>query len=173
MQNDPDFDAKLEEALASYADPASAGDRQALTARVLAAIETKRRRRWWFILAFASPAFACVLLVVFFAHHPPRPVGQTDPVYHPSLPAAPLIEAPNIKLVHLPARRVPKKRLPKLDQFPAPAPLTEQERLLVQFAAEAPLSTQEQIAKTQREAIAPLRIAELTIPKLDSNPQPK
>jgi hypothetical protein len=177
MQNDSELDVKLEQAVASYADPADAGDSHVLTEHVLRAIDRKRQqRRWWFSLAFATPALACVTLIVFFAHNPSQPERQTVSVSHPVLPAAPPMETPYVERVHVPvvhARQSKPKNLPKLDQFPAPTPLTEQERLLVQFATQAPPSTLRQIAKTQNESDAPLRIAELTIPKLDSNPQPK
>jgi hypothetical protein len=63
--------------------------------------------------------------------------------------------------------------LPKLDQFPAPVVLTEQERLLVQFIAHAPPSTQQLVAKAQKQSDEPLRIAELNIPFLASSTQPQ
>lgn len=173
MQSDPDFDAKLDEALASYADPVGAGDPRVLMARVLTAIETKRQqRRWWLSLALAAPVMACGLLAVLLVHRPFRPANQPVPVFHAALPTASLMETARVECVHVPSQQSREKRLPKLEQFPTPAPLTEQERLLIQFAGQAPKSTQQQIANMQKQSDEPLRIADLTIPKLDSNPQP-
>lgn len=69
------------------------------------------------------------------------------------------------------ARSTPRQ-LPKLDQFPAPTALTEQEQVLVRFVTYAPPKTQQLVAKAQTEPDKPLHIAELGIPYLDSNTQP-
>lgn len=176
MQNDSELDMKFEQALASYADPSSAGDSRTLTMLVLAVIEKKRQRqrqRWWLGLAFATPALACVVLIVLLAQPRFRPKIQAVPIFHPAFPAASLTEAPHDERVYLPARHSRARNLVKLDRFPTPAPLTEQERLLVQFAERTSLNTQQQIAEARKKSAVPLHIAELTIPKLDSTNQPK
>jgi hypothetical protein len=173
MQSDPDFDAKLDEALASYADPVGAGDPHMLMAGLLTAIEVKQQqRRWRLSLAFAAPVLACVLLAVYFVNHPFRPMKQSIPAFQAHLPPASPTQVQNVERVHMSAIHSQAKRLPKLDQFPTPAPLTEQERLLIQFAGQASESTQQQVAKMQKQSDEPLRIADLMIPKLDFNPQP-
>ncbi|HYK34961.1 hypothetical protein [Alloacidobacterium sp.] len=179
MQNDFELDAKFEQALTSYADPAKAGDPQALTRRVLVALEERRQHYWWVRLTIAAPALACLLLVAFLTQRQHQSANQTTtravqvPATPPILPSASTAEVSHVEQVHVTAARHAQKHLPKLDQFPTPTPLTEQEQLLIQFSGQAPTSTKQQIAKTQKESDAPLRIADLTIPKLDSNTQPQ
>lgn len=174
MQNDSELDMKFEQALASYADPSSASDSRTLTMLVLALIKKKRqRRRWWLGLAFATPALACVVLIVLLAQPRFQLKIPATPIFHPAFPAASLTEAPHVERVYLPARHRKARNLVKLDRFPTPAPLTEQERLLVQFAERASLNTQQQITEARKKSAVPLHIAELTIPKLDSTNQPK
>ncbi|HTZ90465.1 MAG TPA: hypothetical protein VMA71_08990 [Alloacidobacterium sp.] len=180
LQNDPEFEAKLAQAVASYADPADAGHAQVLTARVLSAIGRKQRpQRWGLRFVLGTATLACVLLIVFLTQRQPRPVNQSARAPLPAsvlaLPSAPASAASSkvhIQRFHLAAVRDRTKHLPKLDQFPAPAPMTEQEKLLIQFVAHAPPSTQQLIAKTQKESDESLRIAKLTIPDLNSSNQP-
>jgi hypothetical protein len=63
-------------------------------------------------------------------------------------------------------------RLPKLDQFPAPRPLSEQEKLLLTFVAQTPTSEQKAILEEQQKSDGPLRIAALSIQPIDINKQP-
>jgi len=71
----------------------------------------------------------------------------------------------------LPARSQ-TRTLPKLDQFPAPAPLTEQERLLVNLAAHTSPEMQQDLVQTQQQAGMPLHIAELNIAPLNETTKP-
>jgi hypothetical protein len=61
---------------------------------------------------------------------------------------------------------------PKLDQFPAPAPLTEQERLLVNLAAQTSPEIQQDLVQAQQQASMPLHIAELNIAPLNATTKP-
>jgi hypothetical protein len=58
--------------------------------------------------------------------------------------------------------------LPKLDVFPTPQPLTPEEQALVAFAVRAPESERKSFIEAQRQAEAPLRIAAIEIPPIDS-----
>jgi hypothetical protein len=181
-QNVSDFEEEFERALATYADPSDAGHPRVLAARVTTAIDTQRqRRRRWMGISVAVPGLVCLLVVALV--HIRRPV---EPAHRaagltaiPSLPRSmtvPSMAAPTAK-PHMEAARHEivrnePRRLPKLDQFPATTPATEQERLLVQFFAYAPPSTQQLVARAQRQSDEPLRIAELHIPFLDSGTQP-
>jgi hypothetical protein len=72
--------------------------------------------------------------------------------------------------VHRPAAR--SQTPPKLDQFPAPAPLTEQERLLVNLAAQTSPEIQQDLVQAQQQAGMPLHIAELNIAPLNATTKP-
>lgn len=176
-QNDSDFEEKFEQALAAYADPGDAGHQQMLTARVLAAVEDRRKkRRWWFGFGIAAPALACLLLIAIAVlrqpEHALRPVVTA--VVPASAPAvqAPAAARPRLERVRGPAVRRQTRTLPKLDQFPAPAPLTEQERLLVNLAAHTSPEIQQDLVQAQQKAGMPLHIAELNIAPLNETIKP-
>jgi hypothetical protein len=183
-QNDPEFDAEFEQALATYADPADAGHPQILTARVLAAVENRQRqRRLFFGFAVAVPALACFMLAAFLLHHTSAPPHEMAHVAsRPVLPAPVLPSAQPTPVVKNETRHSIRsataathssqpKQLPKLDQFPAPSPLTEQEQMLISFATQTPTHTQQSVAKAQQQTGKPLHIAELSIPPIESSVQ--
>jgi len=182
MQQDAsDFETKFEQALAAYADPGDAGHAEVLVARIVAEMHAhQRRRRWWLSLATATPAFACLLIVAlhFSRHESRHPAAEiaSIPSITPTVttfPKAATADKPHLETARHPAVRSTPRQLPKLDQFPAPTPLTEQERLLVQFVSHAPPSTQQLVAKAQKQSDQPLHIADLSIPFLDSSTQPQ
>ena len=180
-QNESDFETEFERALAAYADPGEAGHPQVLTARVMTAVEMRRRKlRRWVRISIAIPALTCVLVAVLLhlrraePQHRKIEIASTPPTAQAAA-AIPKTAVP--AKVHVETARnravgsVPRQ-LPKLDQFPAPTALTEQEQVLVQFVTYAPPNTQQLVAKAQKRSDEPLRIAELGIPYLDSSTQP-
>ena len=174
MPNDvSDFENEIEKALATYADPADAGHPQALTTRVLAAIDARRRKRqWWLGVSMAFPVLACLLVAAAIYLPQLEPQHRTTslalfPAPPPPATAPALLPQPKLQQVRNVIVRNTPRRLPKLDQFPAPAPMTEQEQLLMRFVGQAPASTKQTIAKTQKQSDEPLRIAELAIPYID------
>jgi hypothetical protein len=173
----PDFEAEFDRAIASYADPGDAGYPLALASRVMAAVHARgQKRRWLLAVTVAVPALCCLLIVAlldFGRSEPQHRVGDVAAIPSPPHSAArpPALSPRKPGLTRHEKTRHSPPPLPKLDQFPTPAPMTEQERLLVEFVGRAPQHTQQSIAKTQKEADAPLRIAKLTIPKLDSETQ--
>jgi hypothetical protein len=177
-QNEADFEIEFERAIATYADPGDAGHPQVLAARVEAAIDAHRvRRRWWLGISAAVPAMVCLLFLVLLSmprHHqaPQRgmEVASTPKPLHPdlALSKAPLADQPQARKMTRVGRRMEPRSLPKLGQFPASTPLTEQEELLLQFIAQTPQSTQQSVARTQRQLNEPLQIAKLVILPLDN-----
>jgi hypothetical protein len=182
-QNDPDFDRELEHALAAYADPCDAGQPHVLTHRVIARVEkAQKQRRWKLAFIFVIPEFALLLLWIVFLlpHHPksmPAEIGNntsaavtppTVAAVRPSILTPGHVPPPHTHAVSAEQKRTP---LPKLDQFPAPAPPTEQEKLLMAFSESVPADAQQSIAELQPEP-KPLRIAELKIPAIDSGTPP-
>ena len=176
-QNDSDFEEKFEQALAAYTDPGDAGHPQMLTARVLVAVEGQRRKqRWWLGFGIAAPALACLLLIAVAVLRQPEPARRpaVTAMVPASAPAvqAPIVVRPRMERVRGPAVRRQTRTLPKLDQFPAPAPLTEQERLLVNLAAHTSPEIQQDLVQAQRQAGMPLHIAELDIAPLNETTKP-
>lgn len=183
-QNDSEFDAELEQALATYADPADAGHPPILTARVLAAVETRQQqRRLFFGFAVAVPALACLILAAFLLRHTsatPREMAHiasrpalSAPVL-PSTQPTPVVENKtrhSLRPATAATRSSQPKQLPKLDQFPAPSPLTEQEQMLISFTTQTPPHAQQSVAKAQQQTGKPLHIAELSIPPIESSVQ--
>ncbi|HEX5423947.1 MAG TPA: hypothetical protein VFW94_10385, partial [Candidatus Acidoferrales bacterium] len=64
------------------------------------------------------------------------------------------------------ARAAQAERLPKLDVFPTPQPLSPEEQALVIFAADANKSERESLVIAQQQANAPLHIAAIHIKPL-------
>jgi hypothetical protein len=177
----PDFENEFERALAAYADPGDAGYPQTLTMRVMAAVEMRRRNlRWWLAFSVAVPALVCLLVAALLYWRRAEPQHQETetasiPSTTQSVAATPKIAVParvHVETARNRAVRNAPRQLPKLDQFPAPTALTEQEQVLVQFVTYAPPNTQQLVANAQKEPDKPLHIAELGIPYLDSSTQP-
>ena len=66
---------------------------------------------------------------------------------------------------------VAERRLPKLEVFPAPQPLSEQERALVAFATHAPPEATEQLIEAQKHLGDPIQIAAIEIRPLNEDEQ--
>lgn len=176
-----DFETEFERALAAYADPGDAGSPQVLAARVMAAVEMRRRkRRRWLATSIAVPALVCLLVAALLHLRQAEPQHRkieiaSGPSTTQSGAAIPKTDVPAKAHVEAARNRVVRsvpRQLPKLDQFPAPTALTEQEQRLVQFVTYAPPNMQQLVAKAQNQPDKPLHIAELSIPYLDSNTQP-
>ena len=154
-----ELDRLLEKGLSSYssAEPAAGIER-----RVMERVSTARRRfelpRW----LIAAPALAAILLAFVFWS---RPDEAPKPPPIAALPAAPPMPARGLSPAVTP-RQAPPGRIrrtvtaaPKRPQFPAPAPLSTQERALIDLAVRAP-ETLELFARRSGEAI---EIAEIQI----------
>jgi hypothetical protein len=152
------LDRELDIALAKYA---AAEPRAGLEERVLANLRTERRgvsdRVWWRWGVASAVALAAVVMVVALAW---RSSMQPPPVIadHPST-ATPRAEQPGPRVAsngaengtsspaHPPTTRRVVRRAharavaeayPKLDQFPSPQPLSEQEKILVSYVEAYP-----------------------------------
>ncbi len=66
-----------------------------------------------------------------------------------------------------------KRSIPKLDVFPTPTPLTDEERALVAAADTGPPSEREALIASQQHGDAPLSIAALNIPPLATSGEGK
>lgn len=173
------FDRQLDAALRAYAEPPAALapgiapsiDPSAAAASILAhhrQAELARPRRpllWLWTIPAAACLIALATAAVWFLHAPPQlAIAQPAP---PAVPAsafiasaAPAPPAPTRPHRHHVTAAVTEHRLPKLDTFPAPAPLTSQEQALVAFAHNAPPVVRQAVIRSQPSwappAIAPL-----------------
>jgi hypothetical protein len=156
------IDSLLDNALASYA---KQEPRPGLERRILDRIHADPAPRFTFPRwIWAIPAAACLLLaVVFWTQHTGRP-EQPRPAQVTRAIALPRPATPETSPIV--NRRRKRKILPKLPQFPAPAPVTNEERALLAFAARAPKEAQESLIEAEQQSVEPIRIEEIKIQPL-------
>lgn len=148
-QNSPgdELDRLLDAALKQYA---TAQPREGLEGRILARMRSEPAERashaWWRWLTAAAVVGALAVIISMALRPQARP--QPMVAQHPSvtLPAAKLaansqprkaVQRPRRRLHAVAEIQVPKA-VPKLDQFPSPQPLSEQEKLLASYVAVYP-----------------------------------
>jgi hypothetical protein len=174
--NRDDFDDLIDRALPSYsrAEPLAG-----LEQRVLQRIQLEapaRPRTWWRRPAFAVPAFAALLLagvVVRMSWQPvPRPSGIRPDQVAPNLavvkpPAAlPRLAQPAPSRKIRRPRRAPVKSLPKQEIFPAPMPMTPEERVLLAWAGRVPAEAARTLADLRKRTSEPVSIQQIQIQPL-------
>ncbi len=166
MDNGRDeLDRLIDGALAGYSDAeALAG----LEGRVLNRVRAARaRRRRWFAWAAVAAVAASVVVVGIVVRVERRVVRKPVEMVQ-AKHAFPTAVARMPRLI---PKRVSVKRsgrpkpLPKLEQFPSPAPLTEQERALVALARQDPEELGK-FAEMERQSEAPLEIQPIQIAPL-------
>jgi hypothetical protein len=157
MNHNNNVEPWLESALGQYA---SAEPRAGLEGRILANLQAERRRmtqrkRWWWASAGTVAAAAAIALAVWLGHNDrahapgggtmtarrdagaePRPMvsPEVPPLTSPAQRATKDCVVTGLCPVH--ARR--SHAAPRLDQFPAPAPLSDQEKLLARYVQQFP-----------------------------------
>jgi len=186
MRGDELIDERIDAALWSYAEPGELPETGVAVARVLARVESEsqmRRVRWW---GFALAA-SCLLVTLVVGSWILRGLRVPEIAWAPSAPgvvSALGSDEERVGASH-PARaksgraqdgapgvRVASEqwgaRLPKMDVFPTPRPLTAEERGLVAFASEASPELKKQVVEAERHMGDPITIAELKIAPLAS-----
>jgi len=148
MDRDRVVDQWLEEELRRYG---KAEPRYGLDLRVLASLHREKdriaaRRRWWWA-AGAMAATAAVIVVIWFGQgdRANRSAGVSV-VAHENAPppstSKPPVATQTAQEVHprvvRQTTREPQAAPPKLEQFPTPAPLNDQEQLLARYVREFP-----------------------------------
>lgn len=170
------LDRMIDAALQRYA---STEPRAGLEERILAnlhAAEVRTESRTWWIWGFAFAMAAIILVAGTFAWrwskpaHPSvanRPAIEWRPVV-PRLPTRDAASAPHKKVPHRVAARGAEHELaatnPKLDVFPSPLPLSEQEKILAFYVRQYPehaalvaaarINDRRQEEKERREIVA-------------------
>jgi hypothetical protein len=173
-----ELDRVLDKALAKYA---AAAPRAGLEERVLATVRAERARvpdrawwRWSVMAALAAMVIVAVTLA-WKSDRPPHPVVANRPATATPAAKAPATQAGSkgkANPVHLRERgatqtaaRRPRSGVvmagnPKLDQFPSPRPLSEQEKLLQSYVAEYP-ERAVLIARARTEALRQDQLEEM------------
>lgn len=142
--HEDDLDRVLDSALAMYA---TITPRRGLEERILANLraEHSAARRTWWVWALVSAALA--LLIVVLALRSSRAVRPEVAKQRPVPEVAKPVEDRNLGGSAHPIRHVRRNQAgkqqplpanPKLDQFPSPRPLSEQEQILAMYINQNP-----------------------------------
>ena len=178
------FDRVLDAALAKYA---AVEPRAGLEERVLATLHAERNRapdrawrRWGLALAAMAVILAAATLAFRTRKPPPSVIAKTpSTTASPTKPPAQLAnrEETVVPHAHSPRRKVIRHwaqqegvlaAVPKLDQFPSPRPLSEQERMLASYVANDPQRAA-LIAEARMEALRKDQEEKLREAAQDSN----
>jgi len=167
MESNGDLDRMIDSALAGYS---SAQPLEGLEERVLNRVRMSARRRvlGW---AVAGAVVASLVVAAIFVR---MPRAASRDIVRVQTPAPPRL-VPEVKQVrvtpkHRPRRIAirraePPRQLPKLEQFPSPAPLTAEERALLAFVEHHPDEVKQLAAERQKSneliAIQPIQIPPL------------
>jgi len=178
----------LDAALTNYR---SAEPRPGLEQRILASARARRQRALWVGWAWRLGAAAAVLAIAVAvyridSHHRP---ALTPRIAEIREPAAPGVVSPPVTATPLgPSRTSRRSTLrsmqprnpsagregrvassePRMDVFPTPRPVTEQEQLLLRFIQEAPKPVLLAMIE-EGQGVSPLEIKELNVPPLNAD----
>ncbi len=163
--DDERLERMLDEGLAGYgAEDPLAGMEERILARIGAAERARHRLTGWGALTLAAAALAAIAVV----QQPPsqRHKERVPPVRR--MAEAPEIHPPVSSMQAVQLHR-PKRvsSWPKLPVFPAPTPLTAEERLLIAMVKEDPKRAAEAF-ESLRKRSEPIEIAPLVIAPLES-----
>lgn len=169
MASNDELDRRIDNALAGYsgAEPL-AGIEERVLRRVRVA--TRRRAFGW----AAAIAVAAAMVVTVSVVRVPRVVGsKSHNIAHveTAVPPQPMPVAEKPLILPKPRgrTRVPQREpLPKMKQFPTPAPMTAEERALVAFVRRYPKEAQ-QAFEDRKRSEEPIEIQPIQIPPLEDS----
>jgi len=177
-------DKLLDAGLARYS---AAEPRPGLEQRLLAGLKQQPRpSRWldWRWAGALATAAVVLVIVIFFFRQPPAPELPTQTATSSPAPVAPASATLSPEAVRPPVAKTTVRRAaprieqaraetPRLETFPAPAPLSEQERLLLLFTRQAPqeasLMAQARNQPTQPLGVIPLQPIEKLVKKTEED----
>lgn len=174
------MDEWMDAALRSYAEPEGTTEPRLAFARLMevARQQQLRRRKLLWLWAVAFPALVCLALVSMRAdwdlHNPRVPeiawIPQPPVVVRPGLAGAGEKAARPDRIHSLRRAAVAQQEhLPKLDVFPTPQPLSQEERALLRFAHNSTTNVQRDVIESQQHWDRPLVIAEVKIRPLSGD----
>jgi hypothetical protein len=169
MEDRDELDRVIDGALARYsgAEPLAGLEERVLNR--VRVVETGRRWR----LAWAFALVAAVVVVAVVMRTPRQPVLKSNGLARVIAPA-PVRPAPAVEKERVVAKRPVRAKarrqrvLPKQEQFPAPAPMTAEERALVAFVGQHPAEARQVFAELQKSD-EPIEIQPIQIPPLRSD----
>jgi hypothetical protein len=178
-----ELDDVIDGALPEYS---SADPMDGLEDRVLRRVQAvggTRRSPWPYRLGFAIPALAALLFAGIALRMGWNPQSRTTDVTRKAAVSEPSSLTSGLQLSPAPATRVvePKRRnrtgqrsaparsLPKEEYFPAPVPITDEERALVAWVSRAPIEAAQAFADLQKRSTEPISIQPIQIPPLQSD----
>jgi hypothetical protein len=169
-ENEKFADQLLAGSLERYA---RAEPRAGLEGRILAGVKARRQsahaRNWALGLAFSALALVAIFMAVRVTQRTTLPAAPQPPriaAAQPETTASLELVAPHrLKVAKVPSSKVTPQRP---QQFPTPAPLSEQEKLLLLYVKETPKSVSTAPAATTEKdlEIPELKIAALQIKDL-------
>jgi len=159
-----ELDRLIDGALPGYADAEPLAGLEGRVVNRVRVVRNRRRLAWGLVAAVAAGVVVGIGIRTERRTVPkPVPVAQVTNI-------APPVAAIQ-RAVRIPARvraRRPKA-FPKLEQFPAPAPMTAEERAFVAFVERDPTDAQQIFADLRKRADAPIEIQPIQIPPLQSD----
>lgn len=192
MKNDhrDELDNLIDGALPGYS---SAEPMEGLAERVLRRVQAAGaawRRPWLRRCGFAIPALAVLFVAGVVLRTSWKPVphtastaqsheARTMEAFKPPFPApaqrefpppAVRVSRPKPRNMTGQEHRVPSRGLPKLQYFPAPEPMTNEERALVAWVARNPAEARDVFADLQKRTEEPVTIQPIEMRKLTEEP---
>jgi hypothetical protein len=169
-ENERFADQLLDASLAHYAEEPRPGMEERILANVRATGRAQRSRLWTWGLAVSAAVF--VLAVIIQApRRRPVPVSSAPPVAANHAERSGAVVTPKAHEPHRTATQLRSVSLRRTrpERFPTPAPLSEQEKLLLRYVKETPRSVptaEGEPTITKDLEIAPLTVAALEIKDL-------
>jgi len=174
MDNTRDeLDRLIDRALASYSDAEPlAGLEERVLNRVRVAQAGRRRMLAWGLAVACAASVAVVGVMIWTEQRPIARKSPMDAVVGLGPRVAPR-EAPvtssRMEKVRAVRRSEQRKPLPKLEQFPAPSPMTAEESALVAFVQRDPKEAQKVFAELNKQSNDPIEIQPIQITPLQSD----
>ena len=180
MPEHDELDLLIDSALRDYAEP-RAGLEKRMQARVSVEAIRPRPRRWVLAVAAVSGMAVMVLLIYLIpwdlqqrpsqvASLPARPVGapivSTSGAHEIEKAVAPSPRGIRRRVQTVNRTQDSATTLPKLDVFPTPQPMTDEEQALVRFFGQVPEADRKALVEAQQHMDEPLNISAIQIPPL-------
>lgn len=173
------IDRRIDGALRSYAEPSEAPEARIFLARMMerARVEDSGRRGGWIWGAAVAAGLALMVAagMVWMMPGPRRAETARTPQAPDAIRSERGVEAEapvSSRGRHVSGNRVTRvaapEPLPKLQVFPTPRPLTQEEQMLAAFAQNASPAARHEVIEAQQHAGDPIVIAELKIAPLES-----
>jgi hypothetical protein len=174
-ETDPRIEQKIDAALRSYQSPGEGPDARLAQARVMERVrEFESRQKTWWMWCTAAAACALVIVATMGAAWMMRTPQRAEIAWVPKAPGLAVVESQKIipgrpQRTSLPRLPAAPHALPRLDVFPTPRPLSEEEQTLVAFAQAAPPAVKKAVVEDQEHFDDPNIVAGMRRPSVESD----